>query len=279
MANERALVLGGGGVAGIAWMTGVLAGLADAGAQVGDAEYLLGTSAGSVVAAQIASGAPLAALYRTQVEPALQSRELQPREGALTELFEFGEKLDTEVFDPRERRRRMGEMALAADTVPEPDRLAVIEARLPSHSWPERPLDIIALDASTGETRRFDRASGVSLVSAVAASCAVPGVWPPVTIGDARYIDGGIRSLTNLDLAAGHSRVLVIAPMPDPVLEADAAAIAEHGRIEVITPDEAARAAFGTDPLVPTTRTPSGHAGFAQGRALARTVTALWNGA
>jgi NTE family protein len=127
--------------------------------------------------------------------------------------------------------------------------------------------------------RLFDRTSGVSLVDAVAASCAVPGVWPPVTIGDARYIDGGIRTFTNLDLAAGYTRVLVIAPMPDPALEKDAASIAEHGRIEVITPDDAARAAFGTDPLVPTTRTPSGHAGFAQGRAAAQAVAGLWNGA
>nr|WP_030065731.1 patatin-like phospholipase family protein [Streptomyces natalensis] len=279
MVNDRALVLGGGGVAGIAWMTGVLAGLADAGTDVSDAELLLGTSAGSVVAAQVASGADLASLYRAQVEPALQKRELIPREGALAEVFAFGEKLDTEVFDPLERRRRMAEMALAADTVPEADRRAVIGARLPSHTWSARPLRVVAVDAATGESRLFDRTSGVSLVDAVAASCAVPGVWPPVTIGAARYIDGGIRTLTNLDLAADHTRVLAIAPMPDATLEADAAAIAGRGRIEVVTPDDAARAAFGTDPLVPTTRTPAGHAGFAQGRAAAPAVAALWSGA
>ncbi|MGW1029570.1 patatin-like phospholipase family protein [Streptomyces sp. NPDC002577] len=92
------------------------------------------------------------------------------------------------------------------------------------------------MDTSTGGTRLFDRTSGVSLVDAVAASCAVPGVWPPVTIGDARYIDGGVRTFTNLDLAADYARVLVIAPMPDPALEDDAASIVEHGRIEVTPP-------------------------------------------
>jgi NTE family protein len=278
MKNERALVIGGGGVAGIAWATGVLAGLADTRVDVTDADFLFGTSAGSAVAAQITSGVELPALFQAQVDPALQREELRPREGALAEFFEFGEKVDAEVTDPVERLRRMGEMALAAETVTEAERRSVIEARLPSHKWPERHLSVVAVNAATGETRVFDRTSGVGLVDAVTASCAIPGVWPAVTVGDARYIDGGIRSLTNLDLAAGHARILVIAPMPDPVLDADAASIAERGGlIEVITPDEAALAAFGADPLSPASRTPAGHAGFAQGQAAAEAVAALWN--
>ncbi|WP_406329652.1 patatin-like phospholipase family protein [Streptomyces sp. NBC_00203] len=278
MRDERALVIGGGGVAGIAWATGVLAGLADAGVDVTDADFLLGTSAGSAVSAQITSGVELSALFRAQVDPALQREELKAREGALAEVFEFAEKVDAEVTDPVERRLRMGTMALAAETVTEAERRAVIEARLPSHSWPERDLSVVAVNAATGETRLFDRTSGVGLVDAVTASCAIPGVWLAVTIGDARYIDGGIRSFTNLDLAAGRTRTLVIAPMPDPVLEADAASIAERGGlIEVITPDETTLAAFGTDPLSPASRTPAGHAGFAQGRTVARAVAELWN--
>ena len=101
---------------------------------------------------------------------------------------------------------------------------------------------------------------------------------PAATVGDARYFDGGVRSFTNLDLGAGYARTLVIAPMPDPVLEADAALIAERGGlIEVVIPDEAAFAAFGADPLSPASRTPAGHAGFAQGRAAAQAVAALWD--
>jgi len=278
MKDGRALVVGGGGVAGIAWATGVLAGLADGGVDVTDADFLLGTSAGSVVAAQIGSGAELPALLQRQVDPALQKEELKPRDGALAALFEFAEKLDAEVGDPVERLRRMGGMALAADTVSEAERRPVIEGRLPSHSWPERPLGVVAVHAVTGETRVFDRASGVGLVDAVAASCALPGVWPAATIGEDRYIDGGVRSFTNLDLAADHARTLVVAPMPDPVLEADAAAIAGRGGlVEVVVPDEASLAAFGIDPLSPASRTPAGTAGHAQGRAAARTIAALWN--
>jgi len=278
MKNERALVIGGGGVAGIAWATGVLAGLADTGVDVTDADFLLGTSAGSVVAAQITSGTEMSSLFAAQVNPALQRAELKPREGALAEVFEFVERLDIEVDDPMKRLRRMGEMALVAETVPEAERRSVIETRLPSHGWPERDLFVVAVNATTGETRVFDRTSGVGLVDAVTASCAIPGVWPAATIGDTRYIDGGIRSFTNLDLAAGYDRTLVIAPMPDPVLEADTASIAERGGlIEVITPDEAALAAFGTDPLSPASRTPAGHAGFAQGLEAAEAVAALWN--
>ncbi|MYT30260.1 MULTISPECIES: patatin-like phospholipase family protein [unclassified Streptomyces] len=278
MKNERALVIGGGGVAGIAWATGVLAGLAEARIDVTEADAMFGTSAGATVAAQLTSGVELPALFQAQVDPALQQEELTPRDGALVSAFEFGAKVDAEVADPVERLRRIGEMALAAETVTEAERRAVIEARLPSHRWPERSLSVVAVHALTGETRVFDRTSGAGLVDAVTASCAVPGVWPAATVGDERYIDGGTRSLTNLDLAAGFARTLVIAPIPDPVLDADAASIAERGGlVEIITPDEAGLAAFGTDPLSPASRTPAGHAGVAQGRAAAQKVSALWH--
>ncbi|MCX3062186.1 patatin-like phospholipase family protein [Streptomyces beihaiensis] len=279
MSKDRALVVGGGGVAGIAWATGVVAGLAEGGVDVRRADSLLGTSAGSVVAAQIASGVELPELLRAQVDPALQRAELEPREGALAEVFAFGEKVDAEVSDPVERLRRMGEMGLAAKTVSEGERRAVVEGRLPSHRWPEGDLSlsVVAVNAVTGETRVFDREAGVALVDAVGASCAIPGVWPSVTIDGERYLDGGVRSFTNLDLLPHHARTLVVAPMPDPVLDADVASIvASGGRVEVITPDAASLAAFGDDPLSPASRTPAGHAGFAQGRGAAEAVAALW---
>jgi NTE family protein len=75
MGEGRALVLGGGGVAGIAWMTGLLAGLADAGQDVTGADLLVGTSAGAAVAAQVGSGLSLDALFARQTDPALQARE------------------------------------------------------------------------------------------------------------------------------------------------------------------------------------------------------------
>ncbi|MGK5557302.1 patatin-like phospholipase family protein [Actinomadura kijaniata] len=277
MADERALVLGGGGVAGIAWQTGVLAGLAAAGVEVTDADLVVGTSAGSTVAAQVTSGLPWEELLARQTDPDRRNEELVPA-GSVAEAMERMLTLQSEGLEPAELRRRVGALALAAETVPESARRAVIEGRLPVREWPQRPrLVIPAVEAVSGAPVLFDAASGVDLVDAVAASCAVPGIWPPVTIADARYVDGGLRSMNNADLAAGHGRVLVVAPFADPVLEEDVAGLtAEGARVEVVVPDEASTAAFGTDPLDPATRTPSAEAGYAQGRAEAERVAALW---
>ncbi|WP_018654771.1 patatin-like phospholipase family protein [Actinomadura flavalba] len=258
-----ALVLGGGGVAGIAWQIGVLAGLADAGRDATGADLVVGTSAGAAVAAQLGAGLSLEALFARQADPALQTPEEVPS-GPVGVVLETMLRLVGEISDPAERRRAVAEFALDAPTPPEETRRKVIEARLPSHDWPDRDVRITAVEASAGTPVVFDRASGVSLVDAVTASCAVPGVWPPATIGDARYIDGGVRSLVNADLAEGHDRVLILAPSADPALDEQIAALT--GTVELITPDEASLAAFGPDPLAPSTRTPAAEAGRAQGR-------------
>jgi NTE family protein len=270
-----ALVLGGGGVAGIAWLTGVLAGLADVGQDVTGAELVVGTSAGSAVAAQLASGVSLAELYARQTEPELQAAEIMVE----IDVASLGERfvaLMANAPSGVEMRRAVGAMALDADTVSEARRRTVIESRLPSHDWPTRVVRIVAVDAHSGEPTVFDRDSGVSLVDAVAASCAVPGVWPPVTIGGRRYVDGGVRSGTNADYAAGASRVLVLAPMGGPELfptetpfdKAVEELRAGGATVALIEPDEASRAATGTNPLDPSTRRPAAQAGRAQGRGL-----------
>ncbi|MCK2214087.1 patatin-like phospholipase family protein [Actinomadura sp. ATCC 31491] len=270
--SGKALVLGGGGVAGIAWATGVVAALEDAGVRLLDADRVVGTSAGSAVAAQITSGLPMADLLARQTDPARQTPEL-PGGVDMAELWARLQAAYESSPDPAEQRRKVGELALSAATVSEAERRAVIEARLPVHAWPERDLVITAVDARTGEPRLFTRGSGVGLVDAVAASCAVPGVWPCVRIGGVPYMDGGVRSSTNADLAAGFDPVLVIAPMPDLGVPSWAAL---DGAVEVIGPDEAAQAAFGADPLAPESRTPSAEAGYAQGAAVAGKVAAFW---
>jgi NTE family protein len=131
------------------------------------------------------------------------------------------------------------------------------------------------VDAASGDRRVLDRASGVDLVDAVAASSAVPGVWPPVTIEGSRYIDGGVWSLTNTDLASGHDRVLVLAPIVDPALEAEITGLGPDVRVEVVCPDAASIEAFGTDVLDPANREPSARAGHAQGPAEAGRVRHL----
>ena len=70
-----------------------------------------------------------------------------------------------------------------------------------------------AVDARTGEFAVFDSAGDASLVDAVGASCAVPGLWPPVTIGERRFMDGGMRTVANADLAHGYERVVIVAPV------------------------------------------------------------------
>jgi NTE family protein len=270
-----ALVLGGGGVAGIAWTIGVLAGMAAEGTDVTGADLLVGTSAGSAVAAQIGSGEPLEELYRRQVDPARQVNEIRPTGISVPEIMAEWARLAEEVTDPGERRRHVGRRALAAETVPEAARRAVIEERLPSWSWPERPMLITAVAAETGEPCVFDRDSGVPLVDAVEASCAVPMVWPTVPIDGVRYMDGGTRTSVNADLAAGHTPVVIVAPLPDPDLEADIAELAAHGRVELITPDDPSLVAIGVDPLDPATRTPAAQAGRAQGAGLAAKLAEL----
>jgi NTE family protein len=276
------LVLGGGGVGGIAWITGLLTGLADAGQDVTGADVLVGTSAGSAVAAQLGSGLPLEELYARQVDPALQAAEIM----AEMDLDDFAAEIGTALGGAAgvpELRRAVGRFALRAATVPEARRRAVIESRLPSHGWPARTLRIVAVDAESGQQRVFDNECGVSLVDAVAASCAVPGVWPPVTIDGRRYVDGGVRSIANADHAAGASRVLVVVPMgsvepfpSDVPLERSVEELRARGaQVAVVEPDEASRAAIGANPLDPSTRRPAAEAGRAQGRAL----TIDWSGA
>jgi NTE family protein len=274
MPKGDALVLGGGGVAGIAWITGLLAGLADAGADVSAADVLIGTSAGAAAAAQVASGLPLGELLARQTDPAKQATEI-PAEVSLARLGEELAGYLAGVTSPQQILQRIGAYALDAQTVPEAARRAVIESRLPVHAWPDRPLLVTAVDAQSGELRVFDRDSGVSLVDAVAASCAVPGIWPPVTIGGRRYIDGGIRSADNADLAGGYTRITIISPLgydsplPTPMpLRAVTGQLRDGGsQVSVIVPDQASLAAIGANPLDPSTRGPAAQAGLAQGQA------------
>ena len=138
-------------------------------------------------------------------------------------------------------------MALATETVDEATRRRVVAARLDGAVWTERRIEVVVVDADTGDRRILDAASGVDLVDAVAASCAVPGVWPPVTIDGARYVDGGIWSFTSTDRAAGHGRVLVLAPLVDPALDREIAGLPGSPRVEVVRPDRASTEAFGAD--------------------------------
>lgn len=276
---STALVLGGGGVAGIAWELGVIDALLTAGIDLTTADRVIGTSAGSAVGAQIRSGESVESLCARQLVPADASSELQV-DSSLDSLIEQFAACFDGAPDETEVRRRLGAVALSAPTVDESARIAVIESRLSSHEWSDRELSITAVDTSTGAFRVFDRTSGVPLVSAIAASCAVPGVWPPVTIDGTRYMDGGTRSGTNADLAAGADVVVIIAPFAGgfgPTVDAEAEMLRSGGAIvELIVADEASLAAFGTNVLDPATRAPSLAEGRRQGALDAARIAKVW---
>ncbi|MBT2482010.1 patatin-like phospholipase family protein [Streptomyces sp. ISL-94] len=280
MGGDTALVLGGGGLTGVGWEAGMLYGLARAGVDLTTADLVVGTSAGSVVGAQLTSG------LLTPQE--LYERQLGDPAGERAARLGAGLIARYAVAMVRSRdalayRRRVGALALAADTGEEAERRKVLEARLVSSEWPERRFVVTAVDAVSGEPADFDRESGAGLLDAVSASCAVPGVWPPVTVGGRRFIDGGVRSATNADLAAGYARVVVLAPialgsglLPSPA--AQAARLREAGaKVLLITPSAQARKVFGRNVLDPARRDPAARAGLAQAAEHAAEAAAVWS--
>ncbi|MEO8814799.1 MAG: patatin-like phospholipase family protein [Mycobacterium sp.] len=285
MTAKRALVLAGGGVAGIAWETGVLCGIADESPAVArallDSDVLVGTSAGSAVAAQIGSGAGVDELFARQIaEPSAEIDQGVGIDG-IAELFLAA--MTEPGASAEQKLQRIGAVALAAETVPGPVRRAVIAGRLPAHHWPDRALRLTAIDIATGKLVVFGDESGVDLVDAVAASCAVPGAWPPVLIGGRSYMDGGVRSTANLGVADDCDVAVILVPsgksVPAPFGRNAAAEVAAFGgRAFPVFADDAALAAFGANPLDPACRVPSAWAGREQGRRQARVIGEFLDG-
>jgi NTE family protein len=292
-AGERALVLGGGGSTGNAWLIGVVAGLLDAGLDVTEADLIIGTSAGSTAAAQITSAAPtelfaatLAAAPPQRPGPVPPGGGRGPR-GAVVDHLERMSRIIAAADDAADMRRRMGAVALAtaaASGDPGSTRWrSTVVARLPSQRWPDRVVRITAVDAHTGEPVVFDRSSGVDLVDAVAASTAG---GPAYSIGDHQYIDGGYRSVENADLAAGYRRVLVLSPFGGasrhpPVWGTHLAAQVDElraggSRVETISPDSDSEHLFGANAMDLSLRPAAARAGHDQGRALAEQLTRFW---
>ncbi len=282
---RRALVLGAGGHAANAWELGVIAGLAGAGVDVRNADLFVGTSAGAHVAMQIASGFSLEELFQRQVDPDLQTKEAAPPVDFKLWRASFARAREgaAGIVDTLQR---LGSLGLATSSVSEAERRTVIVSRLPVRTWPDQSVWVAAVDADTGERRAFDRASGVELIDALAASSAVPGLWPLVTVEGHRYMDGGVYSIDNADLAAGYDRVLVLTlrarvpPICVVTLEVALATLRDGGaQVEVILPDEASEAAFasvGGNVLDPAVRAPAARAGREQGRSAAAIVASLW---
>jgi NTE family protein len=216
------LVLGAGGVVGASWLIGALEALeSETGLKPGEAEVVVGTSAGSVIGALVAAGIPPALLAAYASGTPLDGFDDLEREMAA--------QVDAIERESPERFRLQlslppigpGSWRMALSTLRHPTRhspAAVLGGWLPrgvfstrpvrglveqlvGEDWPDA-LRIVACDYRTGKRVVFgsDIAPGARPADAVAASCAIPGFYHPVSIGGRRYVDGGVCSVSNLDL-------------------------------------------------------------------------------
>ncbi|MPY62004.1 patatin-like phospholipase family protein [Streptomyces spongiae] len=275
---DTALVLGGGGLAAYAWQVGMLAGLADAGVDLGGADVLAGTSAGGLLAVDLATGAAPVDLYGEQVN---RTRALLDVDFTLAMTVKYlwaalGSR------DPETMVKRLGRLALSVRDVSETDVLDAIGPQLPVQKWPERPVRLFAVNALTGEPTGFSADSGVDLVRAMSATCALPPLFPPITIGAGRWMDGGVRSTTNADLVHDCRRVVVLAPIPkgpgasQSTSDQVAALMTGGARAALLVPDRAARRAFGRNPLDASRVPGAARAGFRQAAEYAEQVRTVW---
>lgn len=269
-------MLGGGGVTGIAWELGILKGLADTGVDVTGADSVTGTSAGSVVGAQVTGTRSLDEVYATQLAP--PDHEIGAKV-ARTTMFRLVPPMLVPGSEER-KLRRIGRMSMRAHPPGGTERLEVIRSRLGDVPWPDCDLRITAVEAETGAFVVFDRTSGVELVLAVAASCAVPLVWPAVAINGRHYLDGGMRSTANVDLARGADVVVVLAPIPQAFSKSTSikAQLQRTGaaRWVVITPDAQATADIGRNLLDPSQRAAAARTGLRQAADEAERVRKVW---
>jgi NTE family protein len=292
----KALVLSGGGSVGIGWQTGLLAGLARGGVHLGDANFIVGTSAGSAVGAQLALGTDLEARVAAYQQPstgaALRSAPATGQ-GIAERMAAFMEVMTSADPDeaPEAARQRIGRFALDADGALPEEQFVAGFSYLADKPWPA-VYRCTAVDAETGEFVVWDAASGAPLDRAVASSCAVPGIFQPITINGRRYIDGGMRSGANADLAAGHDLVVLVTLMgnrpgmaDNPAFarmraraEAELATITDAGgRIETIAPDAEAAAAMGMNLMDGSIAPAAAEHGVRQGEAIAEHIASRWS--
>jgi NTE family protein len=291
--DSRALVLGGGGSTGNAWLIGVIAGLFEAGLDVTAAHLTVGTSAGSTTAAQIAGATPAAMLAAVLTAPPARASTpagSERRRPVTTPVADHLARISTIIAsagDPADMRRRMGTAALdlesASDGSWQNGWRSTVASRLPNPHWPSRTLHITAVDAHTGDGVVFDRHSGIALVDAVAASCA-SGL--PYRIGGTSYIDGGFRRNENADLAAGYGRVLVLSPLSGRTMHpldwgmhlgAQVDELRRRGsEVETIFPDSDSEHLFGPNAMQVSLRPPAAQLGYEQGTAVSARLCEFW---
>jgi NTE family protein len=214
--------------------------------------------------------------------------------GTMTDLMTALTGAASRAQTPEQTRLELAKLALDADTVPESDFTgAPVFAQLTGRDWPES-FRCTAIDTQTGTLRVWDAAAGVPLDRAVASSCAVPAVFPPVTVDGSRYMDGGMRTPLNADLAAGHDAVIVVSCLAlalpegfsDPVFDATAAQIETElavlrdggAAVEVVGPgaEFLEVSGWGAELMNPARVASAYQAGVRQAAAEADRLLAIW---
>ena len=286
---KRALVLGGGGNVGIAWEIAIIAGLLDGGVDARDADLVIGTSAGSVVGTHIAHGRdPRELLQQQRDEPpraalgGLPQPDMSAVQAAFAAWTAAGEMTEAACA-------AVGAAALKGGAIPEEQWVASFE-RNAWPGWPDKDLVVTAVACEAGRFFAIDKRSGVDIARACAASCTVPGLFPPVTIDGVKYMDGGVRSGTSADLAQRiePDAVLIIAPLGRgergihllcaKQLAGEAADLEAAGAsVRIVQMDDAAMAAGGQNLMDHARRLPTADAGYDHGKRLAAVYAPWWN--
>src|SRR5216683_2610643 len=292
--KDRAVVLGGGGPVGEAWESGIIAGLAEKGIDLSGADLILGTSAGAIVGARLASRMPRTDFINAALAPSAGPPPGQPdrtSSGPPPDLTFLARKL--QEMDSGKRLKQsicaeIGEWAQKVrPVISESQFVASYLRRFPEKEWPSRGYECVSVEATDGSLRVWNGSSAIPLADAVASSCALPGVFAPVTINGHRYMDGGVRSVTNADLARGCRTALVLVP----TMGADDALAKSFThplsgelrtlrdsrcRVQLIVPDTASLNAFGATLGDENHRAPAFNAGLAEGRDKAGEIAKFW---
>lgn len=259
------MVLGGGGLTGVAWLAGVLGELPPV---VTTADRVVGTSAGALLAARLLAGGD---------DQGLRSH-LDALAAVRLDVASVAALLVAQVSPSRRHALQwLGRRAARPTALGEDDFVRLVEDVIGTAEWPPS-LVVVAVDAAAGRPAYFTARSGVPLGRAVASSCAMPGVFPPVRIEDRSFLDGGLRSPANVQLATGCARVLVLAPQgrsARPVRRPghQAAKLREDGAEVVVVQAELPAAQSLSAAALPAAR----ELGRSQGREVAPAVRNLWS--
>lgn len=280
---ERAVVLEAGGVAGMAWIAGLMSGLKCNGCDLSTAEMLIGSSLSALLAVQIRSGVALEKLFPMQ---ALASMPHSWQSVTLEESYRLSELWaqlihnDQESYSVNLLEVLQGTRAILSPSVWR----SVLSEHMFIQDWPMRDLKIIATDCVSSQPVVFDKLSGTSLLDAIAVSSATPGLVSPIKIFGRYCTDGGLCSPKNIGFAAGAQKIVVISPMGTAewaVSNEDFSMQIEQlkksgSEVMVVVPDYPSRVAFDDNPFLVQTRVLAAEAGLVQGSQFAHEIGSFW---